>query len=224
MNLYPGIPPLPTGTAMEQDIAAQFSLANAPVDLTRNGTGISAQQASTQITWGIFDANGDLAIEPDSIIALDYANGKRVADYPMEEGAFSSYNRVAMPFGTRVRMAFAGTGVDDRQAFVDQVDAVFASMDLFNVVTPEVTYSNVTLEHIETHRDERCGAGMLTMDLMLREIRIGAQAQYTTQPGVTPLPASQVQSPSSASTVSGGQVQAATPTSAQQQIDLATVA
>jgi hypothetical protein len=146
--------------------------------------------------WGVFDQDGNKVLNPDSFLSMDFKNSSRVSDYPQEQGAFASYNKVVTPYDVRVRMAI-GADQASREAFLAQCDAMLKSIDLFNVVTPEATYLNATLENYDYRRETKNGATMLTVDLWFLEVRFTATAEF-----------SSVQSVSGADAVSDGQVQA----------------
>lgn len=149
------------------------------------------------VVWGVFDKDGNQALTPDSFLGVEYRNESRVSNYPQEQGAFASYNKVATPFDCRVRMAIGGDKAS-RTAFLSAVDAMLKGIDLFTVVTPEVTYANATLETYDYRRDSFNGVSMLIVSLDFIEVRITATAQFS---------AASTKSPSGADPVSGGQAQ-----------------
>lgn len=165
------------------------------------------QAAQSQPKWGVYPAgyqpagtrtlrqivigtrrddntpNGRVIV-PDSILAFDNRNEYRVSDFPVQAGAFASYNKVASPFELVVRMSKGGT-LEDRAVFLRQVAAVNASLALYDVRTPERTYLNVNVIRHEVTRRGAQGAYFLTeVDLFFREIRQVA-AQYSTTEAAT---------------------------------------
>ncbi len=119
--------------------------------------------------WGIY-RDGELAIEPDSIIAIDYKAESRITDYPQEAGAFQAYNKVATPQDVRVRMTKGGTD-NDRTAFLTAIKDASDSLNLYDVMMPEFSYSNCNIFHVDFRRTAQNGVGLLTVDLWLLEIR-----------------------------------------------------
>ena len=172
--------------------------------------------------WGVFDQSGNLVLNPDSFLSFDFRNDARVSDYPQEQGAFASYNKVQTPNNVRIRMAI-GADQETRTAFLLKCDAMLKSTDLFTVVTPEINYTSLTVENVAYRRETRNGATMITVELWFKKVRISAVAQFSSASAVTgsgapyafgsasALPADQVQSPSAADAVSDGQVSAKTP-------------
>lgn len=172
--------------------------------------------------WGIFDQDGNQVLVPDSFLGMDFRNNARVSDYPQEQGAFESYNKVQTPYDIRVRMAI-GADLQTRTAFLAQCEAMLKSTDTFMVITPEATYPSTTVENVAYRRETRNGATMITVDLWFLEVRVTATAQFSSASATTgsgapvafgsasALPADQVQSPSAASSISDGQVYAKAP-------------
>lgn len=146
------------------------------------------------------------ALTPDSFISIDYKNNMRVSNYPQEEGAFASYNKVGTPYDCRVRMAIGGDKTT-RTAFLAKCDVMLKSIDLYTVITPEAQYTNASLENYDYRRESRNGATLLIVDLAFIEVRITATATFSS--AVKPA------EPSGADPVSDGQVQAVEPTPAQ---------
>ena len=156
--------------------------------------------------WGIFDKGGKAALSPDAFLGIDYRNEARVSNYPQEKGAFASYNKVQTPFDCRVKLTISGDKAS-RTKFLATCDAMVKSLDLFTVITPEVSYASASLQSYDYRRDDKNGVSMLTVDLDFTEVRItvASQSAATSQPAVPPIAAPKL--PSAASILSGGQVQ-----------------
>jgi hypothetical protein len=146
--------------------------------------------------WGIYDSNNAKALTPDTIIAVGYQAEHRIADFPIEEGGFESYNKVAMPFDTRVVMTKGGT-YEERRTFAAAIEELRGDMKLYSVVTPERTYLSVNFSRVSIDRSREQGAGLITVELHLTEIRQNATATF-----------SKAKEPASADTKSNGSVQA----------------
>ncbi|PVX61232.1 phage baseplate protein [Paraburkholderia unamae] len=154
--------------------------------------------------WGIFNQDGTIAIQPDSMVSLDFRRDWKIPNYPVEQGSFESYNKVALPSITRIRITKGGT-VTDRQSFLLQISAIAASLDLYNIVMPEgALIQNVNIVSDGINRTSTNGVGLLSIDLMLEEVRVTATASF-----------SNTAAPSGADPVSTGSVQPQTPTTAQ---------
>lgn len=117
-------------------------------------------------------------IVPDSVLDFGYRNEYDVADFPIQDGRFASYNKVANPYEASVRLSKGGSE-SDRQTFLTQIEAVLRTLDLYYILTPERTYVNVNLIRFELTRRGAGGAYFLTeVDLYFREVR-SVTAQYT---------------------------------------------
>ena len=61
-----------------------------------------------QYPWGIYNQGGQRVLFPDNIVAFEYSSEYRVSDYPLEKGSFETYNKVEMPYSTRLMMSKGG--------------------------------------------------------------------------------------------------------------------
>jgi hypothetical protein len=126
--------------------------------------------------WGIYNKDGSVAIVPDSIVALDYHNEWPTSTYPMELGAFQSYNKVQTPFESRITMTKGGS-IDDKSRFLAQVDRIGDSLTMFDIITPEQIYADMTIESVDYSRSSSNGASMITLDIGFKEVRFAANAK-----------------------------------------------
>jgi hypothetical protein len=157
---------------------------------------------AARVTWGIFDRAGRLALEPDNIVVVEPTREFRIADYPIEEGGFASYNKVATPAVERVTLTKGGD-VAARTAFLAAVERMLESLDLFSVVTPEAAYLNRNLVRRDLRRSAETGASLLSIELEMQEVRLSAVSAFTSaaDPLVAP------KSPGGADPVNLGPVQ-----------------
>lgn len=114
----------------------------------------------------------------DSFISYEYQNDSKLPQYQQQSGAFATYNKVATPFDVRVVMTKTGE-VADRTAFLIEIEAAAQSLNLYDVVTPEKTYSSVNIVKIAHRHTERNGATMMTVEIWFLEVRATAAAQFT---------------------------------------------
>lgn len=154
---------------------------------------------STPVQWGVF-LNGKPVIEPDSVVAVEFKKEYRLADYPMEQGAFQTYNKVTTPYDARISMTKGGTDLD-RQVFLGTAANIAASLDLYDFVTPEVIYSNANIARFDYQRTSTNGVKLLTVHFYLSEIRVTVPAIFTN-----------TKQPSSQTNQNGGNVQPGTST------------
>jgi hypothetical protein len=153
--------------------------------------------------WGIFAEDGKAVAIPDSVISLDFRREWRISDYPLEKGAFESYDKVSIPYDARVRMSCDGRNTP-RSLFLSQIDTAANSLKTYVITTPDETYRNANIIHYDYARKREGGVGILQVDVWLQEIRITVSTQF-----------SATKAPEGAAEVNTGAVQPATPTPAQ---------
>lgn len=128
--------------------------------------------------WGIFTQGGRPIVNADNVASVEDGVEYRVADYPLEEGGYESYNKVATPREIRVAMSKGGT-ISDRQQFLSTLRTLEGDLEMYNVVTPEETFIDMNITGVRKSRTQANGASMLTVEVMLQEIRITATAEVS---------------------------------------------
>ena len=162
---FPGVPPL---------------LNPGPVGLTTLAAPlISKLLDSFAPKWGIYNMPKTSSIEaaevkpvivPDNVISVDYVNVSNILNYPVEEGSFASYNKIKTPRSHTVIMSKGGS-TSVRTAFIQKLEELQESLDLFAIVTPEKNYINVNIDRVEFRRTATNGAGMIMASIHFVEIR-----------------------------------------------------
>lgn len=180
----PGVPPLPSYAA------------NGVVLLVSDL--VSAANAIFGSPWGIF-LNGEQAFDYNSVVDFDYKQDWPISDYQLEDGAFQSYDKVQLPFDVKVRVASFGDEAG-REATLSSVLAAANTLDLYDVVTPEMTFPSSNITHVDFKRSSHNGVGMIVMDIWFVQIRVTATSTFTG-----------TQSPSASSQQSTGNVSTTTP-------------
>ncbi len=170
--------------------------------------------------WGIYTrASGRPAILFDNVVGIEYKKHFDVSTYPLERGAFESYNKVEEPYDVRIRFSSGGS-LSNRSALIQSIESIQDDLNLYAVVTPERTYLNSNITHLDySRRDGK--AGLLQVEVWLTEIRNTVQAALGDSPkgpsgstdgsaaGSTSAPAvTDAKSGSAVSSESLGQVQA----------------
>lgn len=133
--------------------------------------------------WGVFQA-GFPVITADSVISMEYKQDWALATYPVEQGAFESYDKVSQPFDTRVRFSMGGS-LFDRQQFLESIEAIAGTLDLYDVLTPERLYRSVNITHYDYKRTARNGVGLLQVDIHLTEVRVTAAPAFSNTQSAT---------------------------------------
>ena len=177
----PGVPALLSGTVnqvitmMTQDAVDYFSGDFGP-------------------QWGIFSGGGAI-VTADTVASMEYKQDWVIADFPIEQGSFESYDKVATPFDARVRFVAGGTEAA-RAALLSSIASIAGDTNLYDVVTPEAVYSPANIRHYDYRRASNSGLGLLIVDVWLEEIRqAGSSGTQTTS------------APSGADQQNGGSVQ-----------------
>lgn len=153
-------------------------------------------------TWGIY-SGGSPIIVADTVTGFDYKQEWSLSDFPVERGAFETYDKVQLPFDVRVRFV-AGDTLANRSALLGSLAAIAGTTQLFDAVTPEATYTNVNITHYDYRRSARRGLGLLEVDVWCLEVRQGAMTIGTS-----------TASPSASAQQNGGSVQPTTASPAQ---------
>ena len=119
-----------------------------------------------------------------STIEFSYAQDFPISNYPQEQGAFQSYDKVTLPFDVKVKLACQGN-VSQRQAFLNACLAIAGSFALYDVVTPEITFTNVNCTHIDWDRTAKRNNSLIAVDLWFMEIPVSGKTAFTNtaQPG-----------------------------------------
>jgi len=177
----PGVPAIPRSPSSPTPPINNISTAKIP----NNAYGIQ---------WGFVDSTGVSVITPDSFIEFEYREERKVPNYPVEGGSFSSYNKVALPFDLRVTVSCNGNGAMSKETFLSTIEQLINSLTLINVITPNATYNNCNLIHVDYRREAKQGVSLIIAQLWFQEIRIAQQAVPATS------------APSGATTYLNGQV------------------
>ena len=172
--MVPGVPPIARSPAFPPSELPPFVSSDSPTIKSALGP----QQ------WGIFDSNGTPVIQSDSVVEVDFANEYRISDYPIENGGFESYNKVATPFDAR--LIFTKGGNDStRASFLASAASALQSLNLYSVLTPEVSYANANVIHYDYRRTAKAGATLITLEVWLREVRVTVTSRFTKSTSAT---------------------------------------
>jgi hypothetical protein len=174
MGSSPFVPFTPGSAPMVPGVPTLFP-GGAPVALP---TLVSADAASIlgaigQSQWGIFDQNGGPLLTVDSVASFEYARDYRISDYPQEQGAFESYNKVQTPYVAKFGMLIGS----NRDAFLNQIEAQLASLNFVAIVTPEIRYASANLVHYGYRRVVRNGVTLILVEVWCEEVRVTATSQ-----------------------------------------------
>lgn len=183
-----------------------FRQPNAPpaVTVPRLASDSAGVGAASRAAWGIYKTDGTIALEVDSIAIVEPSREFRISDYPTEQGGFQSFNKVAQPGEIQVSVTKGGSDAD-RQAFLNRLDAMIETVGtFFNFVMPDATLLNRSVVRYEYRRAHDRGVTLLTVEIILREVRVTAASAFV-----------DTKAPEGAAKVQGGPVQSAPVTALQ---------
>jgi hypothetical protein len=205
---YSGVPPVPRVSAGSPGITLKIASQQSSV----------LNNTSVELPWGIYtQANQPIYAPTDggtlSVLSFGFTRAMSVSNFPIEANntnqgaAFASFNKVYQPANPVVTLALSGTE-GEKIAFLAALDAACQSTELFNVYTPDASYSGsddaCTIERYNYQRSATHGATMLIVEVSLKQIR-----QVSASLTNTSIPAPQ--SPSASSQVNNGITQSSTP-------------
>lgn len=206
--LYPDVPPDPGVPGIfRSPVATGFEKALLLVaDVATVAQWFSGPQ------WGLFTDGGAPLVIPDTVESVDFRREARISDYPVESGAFQSYDKVLLPYDARVSMTCDGTSMD-KTLFLANIDQASQSLDLFTLVTPDGVYSNLNIIHYSYERKRERGATIVHVDIWLQQIVQTATTQFTNTNQAAP-DTTNAQQPTGVPDVSNGTVQTTAPPAA----------
>ena len=126
------------------------------------------------------------ALFPDALVLqLGVAYSTNVAQAPLEQGEFLSYNKTANPARMSLTMSFQGTA-KQRSTQLQKLEALCASEALVAVRMPEGQAWNMNVVNINIDRNTRMSANLLIVTAFLEEVRAYAvTTQVSTKTGST---------------------------------------
>ena len=168
---YPDVPALPGVPALPAAIGAV--LATFGLNTTSQ---VADDALSVQVkpVWLITDTYGNPVLTPDTIVEFEYRGEQKIPNYPVEQGSFATYNKVAMPFDARLTCVCNGSTNMSRPAFLAAIGTLLAGLNLCFVVTPDISYGPCNLIHVDYRREARQGVSLLVAQLWFQEVREAA--------------------------------------------------
>ncbi|WP_367159907.1 phage baseplate protein [Kozakia baliensis] len=180
----------------------------------------SIQVQNAAARWGLFNSAGFPVLTAAHVMGIEYESGCQISDAPTENGGFVSYNKVKVPFSSRIIMVCDGSemgfeGWDEtfksvlssltgdsqltvRKGFFDTLETIVADTNLYTIVTPERSYMNANIVGYRFRRTNEGGITMAVAEIALQEVRQTATLGYSQT----------TKEPAGAETVQIGNVQA----------------
>ena len=178
---YPNIPALPGVPALARSNNAQFVGAALTIVGEILPLGLFGQK------WGIVSKDGSALLTPDSFVDFEYREEAKIPIYPLQNGAFQSYNKVNLPYDIRLTVTCSGNGKMTKGQFILGIDNLILKLTLVNIVTPDATYVNTNLIHVDYRREASRGATLLIAQLWFQWVRIVSNPTVATvKPSGTP--------------------------------------
>jgi hypothetical protein len=145
-------------------------------------------------SWGLF-LDGVPVVVADTVTSFAYKQDWAVADYPVEQGGFESYDKVNTPFRAQIQFV-AGGSEANREALLDSIAAIADELTLFDAVTPEAIYPSINIDGYDYRRTSRNGLGLMIVNVNIIEIREDQSNNFqnTAEPsGAAALPTGNIQ-------------------------------
>ena len=129
-----------------------------------------SQTASNNGQWTLLDEDGQTALSFTSFLNIDLKAEGKALSYPVEQGGFANYNKLESSLDLQVTLGFQGNEADFEQA-LERLEEYKKGAVKLAVVTPASLYQSMTLESYSYKRGQDAGAGMLAVELALKEVR-----------------------------------------------------
>jgi hypothetical protein len=180
----PGVPPVARNPGVAIPAAPVMLIADA-VSVVQ---GIAALFGTN---WGIF-LNGVQVVGQDvnsifnvvsgsgtgNVLDFDVKTSWSIAEYPVEQGGFQSYNKVQHPYDVAITVT-AGGSLSNRQQLLDQVDAIMGSTQEFDVIMPEKAFIGVNPINYGISRRHDHGLGLLIIPIFFKQVRPASAPQFS---------------------------------------------
>lgn len=152
-------------------LSGQNFVKNAGTTLLSAAQGALFDLISAQPVWGVFQpGTNTLATPVDSVVDTGAGRESPVADYRLESGSFSNYNKVQKSASVPITLSKGGTETE-RATFLAWLKNAVNTTALYDVCWPEGAWSNVTLEAYRIARKSNQGVTVIYAECMFKEIR-----------------------------------------------------
>lgn len=121
--------------------------------------------------YAILDAKTNQQVfDYDTFVQLKVSAKTKVGTFPVENGAFVSYNKASAPYDLKVEIAVSDLA-DRRHQLIVDLDREKAGVRLFNITSADATYLNYTLEGYSLSFTRKGGWGIVVASLEFVEVR-----------------------------------------------------
>lgn len=152
-------------TAHQQELPAPWSQPG-PAVVYQQQNPVSAP---FEQIWGVFyHGTMNAVFTVDTVVDLKFADTAKVASFPIEQGGFTSYDKVVEPYKPKIKLAVGGA--EKIANFELALMGELRTVNLYDIVTPEATYYSVTLENYDYSRAQEHGKNLLVAELTFVQI------------------------------------------------------
>ena len=135
--------------------------------------------------WDVLTDGGMSVFDVDSTISMESSHANKVANFPIENGGFGSYDKVNEPKTIKLKMT-VGSANGRSEKFLNALETELVATNLRTIVSPEISYSNMTLDKYSYQRTAEKTVDQVSVELSFIEI---VQVQFqTTQAKLIPAP------------------------------------
>ena len=123
--------------------------------------------------WTVLDHDTQLTVcSFDCFFAFGYNNQNNVAQYPIEEGSFATYNKQVNPFELDVSLVKNGLNLPfQKRDFINTLKQYADGAKLVDVVTPSGTYLNCTMSGLSFEQSAEEWPDAIKANLTVKEMR-----------------------------------------------------
>lgn len=141
--------------------------------------------------YGIYLKSGLRALSPSSFLGIEYGADASVVSAPIEQGSYSSFNKVKRPSIIRVLFTLEGwTGfsgsipnltnftLTSRSDMLAALDAMVADAQVYDIETPDTTYEDYDLVRYNYRTSDR-DVTLLTVEAIFQAVLQEAEVTLT---------------------------------------------
>ncbi|WP_447875902.1 hypothetical protein [Serratia fonticola] len=177
-----------------------FSLNQTTLMSAINGGGLlSILNSTLSPGYGIYTTGGQLrALNPTSILGIEYGADASVVSAPIEKGSYSSYNKVKRPQIIRVLFTLEGWSgfsgglpnltnfsLTSRSDMLAALDEMIDSALVYDIETPDTTYQSYDLIRYN-YRTSSQDVTLLTVEAIFQAVLQEAEVKITSTTGNDP--------------------------------------
>ncbi|WP_286936208.1 hypothetical protein [Achromobacter sp. UBA4530] len=187
---FPDVPASSGVPAVFRDVVVPSFFAPANVGLAH-----LVDWNSSAPRWGVYGEDGQPVLLFDTFLSVNFDRAGTISSFALEQGGFSSFNKVVGPYQALIKLAHAGDQATRKQ-MLSVLDRIASGTELYSVATPEIVYLSASLGKYLYNRSASSGSSLLVVELTFNEVRQTAVLRPMAQ-----------REPSGADQESGGQVQ-----------------